>query len=224
MSDAMTGNAFATRSLALPPGCERAYDASEWRDALVFVARGELELVCRSGGTRTFGRGAVLWLSPLPLLALRNGGHEPTVLVAISRRGSDEFQASPLSSLFAGTHISTKEDLAMTGGFVWFDLSSKDPMAAGRFYEQLLGWEVQHDGEGPPMIAGENGPWAGIAPEAAGEPAWVPYVQVRDVDEATKRALDLGATMLKEAMDGPAGRFSTILDPGGAPIALWQPS
>jgi hypothetical protein len=212
------------RSLSLVPGAERRYDASEWCDALVFVARGELELVCRSGGTRRFGRGTVLWLSPLPLRALRNRGDEHTVLVAISRRETDEFRVSRLSSSYAGMHISTKEGLAMNGGFVWFNLSSSDPMAAGRFYEQLLGWQVQRDGEGPSMIAGENGPWAGIGPEAAGEPAWVPYVQVPDVDEATKRALDLGASMVQETMEGPAGRFSTILDPGGAPIALWQPS
>jgi predicted enzyme related to lactoylglutathione lyase len=77
------------------------------------------------------------------------------------------------------------------------------------------------------MIAGDNGPWAAIAPhtsEEAKDGAWVPYVQVDDVDAATARAAELGATVLHEAMQGPAGRFSTIRDTGGAPIALWQPA
>jgi uncharacterized protein len=76
---------------------------------------------------------------------------------------------------------------------------------------------------GHSMIAGDGGPWAAIAPHESKDAAWVPYVQVEDVDAATARASELGATVLHEAMDGPAGRFSTIRDTGGAPIALWQP-
>lgn len=111
----------------------------------------------------------------------------------------------------------------MASGFVWFDLRAKHPPAAADFYGKLLGWNVQPDGESAATVAGESGPWAAIVPQGPGEPAWVPYVQVEDVDSATERAVVLGAEVLQEATEGPAGRFSTIVDPGGAALALWQP-
>jgi hypothetical protein len=68
------------------PGAVRPYDDSEWRDALVLVERGTIELECRAGGCRAFHEGELLWLSGLPLRALHNRGTEPAVLVAVSRR------------------------------------------------------------------------------------------------------------------------------------------
>jgi predicted enzyme related to lactoylglutathione lyase len=102
-------------------------------------------------------------------------------------------------------------------GFVWFDLRTADTAGARDFYGSLLGWEADGDG----MIAGENGPWAAITDGGAG---WVPYVQVDDVDQATARAQELGATVLQGRREGPAGTFTTIADPAGAAIALWQPA
>ena len=77
--------AFELRVVTIAPGRERAYHEAEWRDALVFVERGEIELESPTATSR-FARGDVLWLIGLPLRALRNRGQEPTLLVAISRR------------------------------------------------------------------------------------------------------------------------------------------
>jgi glyoxylate utilization-related uncharacterized protein len=82
----MTGPAFEVRELALPPGAERAYDGGEWRDALVFVERGEIELESLGGRRRRFQRGAILWLAGLSLRSLRNRGRETAVLFAVTRR------------------------------------------------------------------------------------------------------------------------------------------
>jgi hypothetical protein len=79
--------AFVRREVVLEPGTERAYDPEEWRDALVVVKRGEVAVECRSGGAIRFVSGDMLWLTGLPLRALRNDGDEPVVLVAVSRRG-----------------------------------------------------------------------------------------------------------------------------------------
>ena len=76
---------FHVRRIVFAPGTERPYDEAEWRDAIVVVESGRLELECESGGSRNFGRGAVLWLIGLPLRVLRNVGTVPTVLVAVSR-------------------------------------------------------------------------------------------------------------------------------------------
>lgn len=79
------GPAFERRVIVVAPGRSHAYDEAEWRDALVVVKHGEIELDCSAGGCRRFGRGAVLCLTGLPLRALRNRGPEPAVLVAVSR-------------------------------------------------------------------------------------------------------------------------------------------
>jgi hypothetical protein len=79
---------FDSRVTAVAPGDERAYREAEWRDALVLVVRGEIELEARSGRRERFARGAVLSLAGLRLRALRNRGPEPAELVAVRRRRS----------------------------------------------------------------------------------------------------------------------------------------
>lgn len=72
---------FECRSVSVPPHGALAYDEAEWRDALVLVVRGEIEL-----GRERFARGSVLSLAGLPLRALHNHGAEPAELVAVRRR------------------------------------------------------------------------------------------------------------------------------------------
>ena len=82
---------FELRTVTMEVGAARIYNEAEWRDALVVVARGEIELESVSGDSRRFGRGSVLCLIGLPLRALRSRGAEPAVLVAVARRSGDEF-------------------------------------------------------------------------------------------------------------------------------------
>lgn len=90
--------AFEAREIALSPGHRRAYDEAEWRDALVVLERGEIELECVGGARQPLQRGAVVWLTGLPVRALHNRGSEVAVLVAVSRR-----RRSPDNGLIA-TH------------------------------------------------------------------------------------------------------------------------
>jgi hypothetical protein len=78
--------AFERRTVSIAPGCTVAYDSLAWRDALVVVRRGEIELECVHGACRRFQRGDVLWLVGLSLRALHNRGREPAVLAAVVRR------------------------------------------------------------------------------------------------------------------------------------------
>lgn len=67
-------------------------------------------------------------------------------------------------------------------------------------------------------------PWAAVVAGDDGTAGrWIPFVQVEDLDAATKRAVGLGATVVVEATDGPAGRAVTVADPGGAFVSLWVP-
>ncbi len=87
--------AFDVRMVELPPGVERASHEAEWRDALVVVGVGEIELECRNGTTHRFARGDLLCLTGLSLRALHNRGDEPALLVAVSRREPDAAGARP---------------------------------------------------------------------------------------------------------------------------------
>lgn len=78
--------AAVLRVVTIPPGGWLGYDEDVWRDALVVVEDGEIEIECRAGGRRGFSRGAVLWLAGLPVLGLRNPGDESAVLAAVARR------------------------------------------------------------------------------------------------------------------------------------------
>jgi predicted enzyme related to lactoylglutathione lyase len=53
-------------------------------------------------------------------------------------------------------------------------------------------------------------------------PLWLPYVAVADVGAATERARDLGAAVLLEPREGPAGWRSVVGAPAGGEVAFWQ--
>jgi hypothetical protein len=92
--------AFEARRIVLVPGEERPYEEAAWRDAIVAVQRGAVDLVTEKGLCASFGRGDILWLSGLPMGALRNRGGEPAVLLAVSRRcqESDELSSAGRSN------------------------------------------------------------------------------------------------------------------------------
>jgi len=75
--------AFDARAIVLAPGELRGRGDADWRDALVLVERGEIELEGAGGDRERFGPGAVLWVAGH---ALRNPGREEALLVAVTRR------------------------------------------------------------------------------------------------------------------------------------------
>jgi hypothetical protein len=76
---------FELRVVTLAPGRARRYAEAEWRDALVVVECGEIELETVDHARCRFARGDMLWLTGLPLRAVHNRGREPARLVAVSR-------------------------------------------------------------------------------------------------------------------------------------------
>ncbi len=63
----------------------------------------------------------------------------------------------------------------------------------------------------------------GIVECGARRSLWLPYVQVDLVDEFTDRARRLGASVLLEPREGPAGWRSVVATPESGEIAFWQP-
>lgn len=81
--------AFTTRELTVAPGFSQAYDPAEWRDAIVVVQRGRVDLVHLDGGRVSLSDGAVVSLDGLALRCLHNPGPVAAVLVAVSRKQPD---------------------------------------------------------------------------------------------------------------------------------------
>jgi hypothetical protein len=77
---------FELRVVVVPGGGERPYVDDEWRDALVVVEDGAIELECKGGAVGRFRAGDVLWICGLGVRVLRNRGTVPAVLAAVTRR------------------------------------------------------------------------------------------------------------------------------------------
>jgi quercetin dioxygenase-like cupin family protein len=74
------------RSLVIPPGSRHAYRPSDWKEAIVMVQRGEIELECPGQPPRRFGPGDLLWLGGPGPGALRNRGPGQAVRVVVSKQ------------------------------------------------------------------------------------------------------------------------------------------
>jgi hypothetical protein len=79
---------FDLRYVHIAPGSHLPGNAEAWRDALVVVERGEIEIEGRSGVRRRFVAGDVLCFEGLSLRALHNRGTDEAVLSAVARRRS----------------------------------------------------------------------------------------------------------------------------------------
>ena len=117
----------------------------------------------------------------------------------------------------------------MANPFVHVELSTTDVSKAKAFYGKLFNWKLEDMQFGDmtyTMIGVGDGTGGGIMKQMIpGAPsAWLSYVQVDDIEAATKKAKSLGATVMKEVTEVMgAGHFSIIVDPTGAYLGLWKP-
>ena len=116
----------------------------------------------------------------------------------------------------------------MANPFVHVELHTKDLAKAKAFYGQLFGWQLQDmpmpGGDGNyTMIGVGEGTGGGMMTDTKTPPQWLAYVGVDDLETMTKRAKELGATVLQDVMEvGEYGAMSVIRDPTGATLALWK--
>ncbi|MCO6185672.1 VOC family protein [Rhizobium sp. L1K21] len=125
------------------------------------------------------------------------------------------------------------------GNFIWYELMTADPEAAGAFYEAVVGWTLRRSDNttagGEPYylfnIPGFEMPAAGmmkLTPEmmsGGARPAWMGYVFVADVDAKAQAFADAGGSVHMPPTDVPQiGRFAVVADPHGAIIYIFQPN
>ena len=86
---------FFRRVLRVAPGLELGLEPGRLPDGIVVVEQGVLELECRAGACRRFGRGSMIPIARLPVARLRSAGSAPLVLLVVSRaslEATDEFR------------------------------------------------------------------------------------------------------------------------------------
>ena len=116
--------------------------------------------------------------------------------------------------------------IAGPGVVVHLELHTGDVEVASEFYARLLNWNSERidTRHGSYVALGLGGGIGGGVVECGTErPLWLPYVEVDRIDLVTDRARRLGARVMLEPREGPAGWRSVVAVPDGAEIALWQP-
>jgi predicted enzyme related to lactoylglutathione lyase len=109
---------------------------------------------------------------------------------------------------------------------VHLELHTGDLPSATSFYSGLLRWRPERIEAGSASylaLGMGDGLGGGIVECGAAQPLWLPYVEVDRVDRVTERARRLGARVLLEPREGPAGWRSVVSTPAGGEIAFWQP-
>jgi predicted enzyme related to lactoylglutathione lyase len=109
---------------------------------------------------------------------------------------------------------------------VHLELHTGDERQACATYARLCGWRAERlqTKSGPYTALGLGESFGGGIVEC-GVPRsmWLPYVQVSEIESAAARARELGASMLLEPREGPAGWRAVVSTPAGGEIAFWQP-
>ena len=111
----------------------------------------------------------------------------------------------------------------MANPFVHVELNTGDVAKA-----KLFDWKLEDsnmDGLTYTMVGVGEGTGGGMMKQMmpGAPPAWMPYVDVDDIQVATKKAKSLGANILKDVTPvADMGWLSILSDPTGATIGLWQ--
>ena len=118
-----------------------------------------------------------------------------------------------------------------TGKFVWYELMTDDPKRATGFYSTIFGWKLENmEGMEMPytVVSSKKSQIGGIMGRPKGlpkdvPPHWMPYVLVSKLETAAEQVKSLGGKIVmgpKDVQD--MGRFSIMMDPQGAHLALWE--
>jgi len=116
------------------------------------------------------------------------------------------------------------------GRFIWHELMTTDPDAAGSFYSKVLPWKTQPSGmpSYTLWVSGKTqtgGLMALPAESQSAPPHWLLYIGTPNVDSTAQDIERLGGKILKSPADIPnVGRFAVATDPQGAAFAIYTPA
>jgi len=118
----------------------------------------------------------------------------------------------------------------MRNNFVHIELNTDDVTKAKGFYKKLFAWKLSDMKMGPgqkyTMVetgSKETGGGMLKKPMADAPTAWLPYVEVEDVQKTTQKAAKLGAkVVVPYAPIAGMGSFGIFIDPTGAVLGVWS--
>ena len=108
---------------------------------------------------------------------------------------------------------------------VHLELHTPDLPDACGFYAALCGWrEAPVRTRAGTYLALELGAeiGGGVVQTPLAHPLWLPYVRVGEICQAVERAQLLGARVLLDPREGPAGWRAVVATPAAGEIAFWQ--
>jgi predicted enzyme related to lactoylglutathione lyase len=109
---------------------------------------------------------------------------------------------------------------------VHLELHTADLARARALYAELCGWPAERidtcHGSYLALALG-GGLGGGIVECATERPLWLPYVEVADIGRAIDHAQLLGAYVLLDRREGPAGWRGVVRTAAGGEVAFWQP-
>jgi predicted enzyme related to lactoylglutathione lyase len=113
----------------------------------------------------------------------------------------------------------------MRSPVIHLELHTGDRSQASAILAELCGWQPERiDTRHGSYLALDMGRrlGGGIVECPSRRPIWLPYVEVPEIGAATDRARAVGASVLLEPREGPAGWRSVVATPTGGEIAFWQ--
>lgn len=116
---------------------------------------------------------------------------------------------------------------------VHVDIPAQDPAAAARFYEEALGWQLNHDPSFDYWMfnaaGGPSGGFVGVGPDAADPPLQneigkvLVYLGSEDIDADLARVEACGGrTILPRTDIGGFGWYAVFADPSGNHLGFYQ--
>jgi predicted enzyme related to lactoylglutathione lyase len=158
--------------------------------------------------------------------------HPPTDIPEVGRFAVlADPQGAVISVFRPGGEEMALHDPAKDGEFCWNELMTSDSAAAFRFYSDLFGWKALDEMDMGPMgkyqVFGLGdmrlGGMMALPKGAPMPPAWLYYVNTKDLDAAVARATRSGGKVMNGPMDIPGGgRIAQLCDAQGAAFALHQ--
>lgn len=108
---------------------------------------------------------------------------------------------------------------------VHVEIPSVDVEAAGKFYQELFGWKIQHVPEMNYTMwedgSGSGGGFPQVSDEAPAGKVLV-YIDSDDIEADLRKAVQLGGRVVHEKMEIPGtGWFGMFEDPSGNVLALY---
>lgn len=196
----------------------------------------------RSGGARPAWLGYV-GVEDVDLTASRIGESGGQLLMQpfdVANVGRLALAADPEGAPFyvmrgASSEASTAFRHSETGGdgaghVVWCERVARDPDSLMDFYGALFGW--RREGSMPmgelgdyEFLQGASGTFGAIMRvPAGGEPGWLYYFSVSDIDRAVEQIGAGGGTVVQQPSEIPGGSFAMLArDPQGATFGLVGP-